>query len=392
MYNDKMKTKYLLLFLFTLLQFDMLFSQTKLLLKSENGIKKINGKINSVPIEFIFDTGATNVSISLTEALFLIKNQRISKKDILGTTYSQLANGEIVEATKIIIDEIDLGGIKLNRILATISYNSDAPILLGQSVISKLGKVTMQGNSLIISKKSKNAFNDKTFNFETIKLRNENGFNVSLRKYIIERTDSHCVHYAGGKNFKLDQFCEFYDLDQDNSPELVIIIPSYGSIGLETIKIFSYKNNSFFTYSTEFKTSRSEIIIDHNINIIRHEVFIGFYSCNACHMDDQLPNYITLFETYKYDGGELIKSNKSNFVDNKLIIENLTYLSKLKFPLSENDTDNGQRKAFAHNLYLLYLNNEGNLDLVKQAIVDYYPEDDKQEFFDAFYQILNSHL
>lgn len=296
-------------------------SQTKLLFKSENGIKKINGKLNSVPMEFIFDTGASNVSISLTEALFLIKNNRISKQDILGATYSQLANGEVVKQTKIVIDEIDLGGIKINRVLANISYNTDAPILLGQSVISQLGKVTIQGNTLIISKKQKNTFNDKHFNFENIKIRNEKGVLQTIRNYIIEQTDSHCVSYAGGKNFKLDQFCAFYDLDQDNSPELVVTIPSYGSSAAQTLEIYSYLDDTHFDYAAEIGIQMSEIIIDYNINIVVWEEFHCFYSCCACSIEEDLPNYITLFETYKYSNGQLIKSNKSNFVDNKLIIE-----------------------------------------------------------------------
>lgn len=65
----------------------------------------------------------------------------------------------------------------------------------------------------------------------------------------------------------------------------------------------------------------------------------------------------------------------------------MIYLSKLKFPV---ETDKGERKAFAHNLYMLYLNNDRNLEIVKRAMIDYYPENDSQVFFDSFYAIIES--
>lgn len=42
--------------------------------KQENGLYLIPCKVNGVPMKFIFDTGASNVCISMAEAVFLLKN------------------------------------------------------------------------------------------------------------------------------------------------------------------------------------------------------------------------------------------------------------------------------------------------------------------------------
>lgn len=61
-------------------------------------------------MNFIFDTGASNVCLSLTEALFMYKNGILTDTDIIGKTQSQIADGSIVENTEVILHSIDVGG------------------------------------------------------------------------------------------------------------------------------------------------------------------------------------------------------------------------------------------------------------------------------------------
>ena len=46
----------------------------------DGGVYKMPCTINGLPLKFIFDTGASDVSISLTEASFMLKNDFISIK------------------------------------------------------------------------------------------------------------------------------------------------------------------------------------------------------------------------------------------------------------------------------------------------------------------------
>lgn len=48
--------------------------QTTIVMEKKGDVYYIPGEINGVPLKFIFDTGASNVYLSLTEALFMLKN------------------------------------------------------------------------------------------------------------------------------------------------------------------------------------------------------------------------------------------------------------------------------------------------------------------------------
>ena len=120
-------------------------------MEKQGNVFYIPGKVNGLNLKFVFDTGASEVCISLSEAIFMIKNGYLSEQDIMGSSYSQIANGEIVENTRIILREVEVGGIKLQNVSATISHTLQAPLLFGQSAIQKLGPIQIDGSKLIVS-------------------------------------------------------------------------------------------------------------------------------------------------------------------------------------------------------------------------------------------------
>jgi clan AA aspartic protease (TIGR02281 family) len=109
--------------------------------KNKGGTFTIDCKVNGLKLNFIFDTGASNVSISLTEAYFMLKNGYLNKTDLGGTEYYSIANGDIQEGTVLNIRELEFGGQKLKNIKASVIKELGAPLLLGQSAISQLGKI-----------------------------------------------------------------------------------------------------------------------------------------------------------------------------------------------------------------------------------------------------------
>lgn len=123
-------------------------------------VYSLPGKVNGLELNFIFDTGASDVYLSMTEAIFMLKNGYLTKNDFTGVSYSQIANGDIVENTTVVLREVEIGGIKLPNVTASISHNLDAPLLLGQSAIQKLGPIQLDGNRLIIQN-GKNFKSDK---------------------------------------------------------------------------------------------------------------------------------------------------------------------------------------------------------------------------------------
>lgn len=129
---------------------NILFGQKSIRMIQENGIYKIPCKVNGIPMKFIFDTGATDVVISKTEAQFLYKQGLLTENDIIKRNHYKIANGDIEEGMEIVIKEIEIDGIILKNITATIINNNSAPLLLGQSALKHLGKISINGNVLII--------------------------------------------------------------------------------------------------------------------------------------------------------------------------------------------------------------------------------------------------
>lgn len=107
----------------------------------ENGMYKVKCSINNLPLYFILDTGASVVSISSVEATFMMKNDYIRPADIIGKQNYLNANGEVSEGTVINLRNVNFGGLDLNDIRASVVHNQSAPLLLGQSVLSRLGNI-----------------------------------------------------------------------------------------------------------------------------------------------------------------------------------------------------------------------------------------------------------
>lgn len=116
----------------------------------ESGICNVKCKINDLPLYFVFDTGASTVSLSMVEATFMMKNGYLDKRDVVGSQYFLDANGNVGEGTIINIRQVDFGGLKLENVRASVVRNQKAPLLLGQSVLNRLGKIEIDNTKRIL--------------------------------------------------------------------------------------------------------------------------------------------------------------------------------------------------------------------------------------------------
>jgi len=110
------------------------------------GVYYIPIQINDVNMNIIFDTGASSISISETEAIFLIKQGKITEEDILGKIQFQDATGNISEGTRINLKKVKIGNKIIYDVEASVVHNLEAPLLLGQTALSKFGKLTIDYN------------------------------------------------------------------------------------------------------------------------------------------------------------------------------------------------------------------------------------------------------
>lgn len=116
----------------------------------EDGVCKVKCKINELPLHFIFDTGASDVSISMVEASFMMKNGYLNGKDVVGSEHYIDANGDISVGTVINLKNVNFGGMNLNNVRASVVRNQKAPLLLGQSVLARLGKIEIDNAKKVI--------------------------------------------------------------------------------------------------------------------------------------------------------------------------------------------------------------------------------------------------
>ena len=106
--------------------------------------------INNLPLHFIFDTGASIISMSDVEATFMLKNGYLSSSDIIGKQHFLNADGNLSEGTVLNLRNVDFGGVKLENIQASVVKNQRAPLLLGQSVMQKLGRIEIDNERRVL--------------------------------------------------------------------------------------------------------------------------------------------------------------------------------------------------------------------------------------------------
>ncbi len=134
------------------------WGQVSITMQREGDLYVVPCKVNGLPLKFIFDTGASDVHLSYSEYIFMLKNGYIKENDIIGKESFVIANGDITDAIVVTLREVEIAGIKLHNVTASVDYNLTAPLLLGQSALQKLGEIKVNGNILTIVNAKNNKF------------------------------------------------------------------------------------------------------------------------------------------------------------------------------------------------------------------------------------------
>lgn len=121
--------------------------------RMRGGTYEVPCSVNGLPLKMIFDTGASDVTISSVEASFMLKNGYLSDSDVKGKKHYMTASGDIHEGTILKLKEVKLGDAVLKNIEASVVHSQKAPLLLGQSVLEKFGTITIDNvNSKLLIK------------------------------------------------------------------------------------------------------------------------------------------------------------------------------------------------------------------------------------------------
>ena len=119
---------------------------TKVNMRKEGGVYLVPITVNGLNLDFIFDTGASSISLSSAEAMVMYRQGQITQDDIVGQQQFQDATGGVSVGTIVLLRTVQIGDIILENVEASIVDNIQAPLLLGQTALAKFGKVTIDYN------------------------------------------------------------------------------------------------------------------------------------------------------------------------------------------------------------------------------------------------------
>jgi len=112
--------------------------------RSLSGTFRVNAEVNGRPVHFIFDTGATAVVLSQTDAA----NAGLDVANLSYTTMVQTANGRGMAAS-VVLDRISIGAIERTRIPAFVAARDALETsLLGLTFLDTLSGFSVNQDSL----------------------------------------------------------------------------------------------------------------------------------------------------------------------------------------------------------------------------------------------------
>lgn len=123
---------------------------TKVQMEKVNGVYMVPITVDGMPLKFVFDTGASAISISTAEVAVLYKQGLITDKDVKGSEQFVDATGHVSVGAIINLKTVTIGDITLHNVEASVVDNISAPLLLGQTALSKFGKISIDYDNNII--------------------------------------------------------------------------------------------------------------------------------------------------------------------------------------------------------------------------------------------------
>lgn len=122
----------------------------------KSGVKYVEVSVNGFNFEMIFDTGCSTTLISAAEANYLYQKGYLKDSDILGSTKSQIADGSIVDNMVINLKEVIIANrISCKNVVATVSSNSNTPLLLGNEILNRAASYIVDNENKVINFKLK---------------------------------------------------------------------------------------------------------------------------------------------------------------------------------------------------------------------------------------------
>src|ERR1700730_16227451 len=126
----------------------LFFGQT---LKKVGGVYVVAVRINqAITLDFIVDSGASDVLIPADVAMTLARAGTIAKGDFIGDQLYQIGDGSTLKSERFILRELRVGSQVVQNVVASIGSVKGEP-LLGQSFLAHFGSWSIDNDRHILA-------------------------------------------------------------------------------------------------------------------------------------------------------------------------------------------------------------------------------------------------
>ena len=116
----------------------------------KDGVKTVPVKINGLSdIDFIFDTGASETTVTADVVSTMIRQKLVSLEDFLPGNEYTLADGSVLRSPRFIIKKLEVGGKTFLNVEAVIT-SANAEPLLGQNLLSKFKSIKQDNQNGVV--------------------------------------------------------------------------------------------------------------------------------------------------------------------------------------------------------------------------------------------------
>lgn len=292
-------------------------AEVRIHMEKSGGVYKVPCKVNGLNMKFIFDTGAAKVSISSSYAEMMLENGYLDKSDIKGSSKSTIADGSVIDNVLINLREVEIAGLTLENVPAIVAPTQNAPLLLGQSVIQKLGRVSIDGEDLVIHNANIYTEDEIDVIFNKAKDMYQNKvFSEALKNYKIvydfmgDEINPWVLINMGICYKNLDDidssikcYLKAVELD-DGINDNNILYEAYDKLsGLLFLKEDYYKSLEYARLKLKYAINDSEIAAS-NYDIGSNYYMLNNYTEGLSYTDKSIKTYKSILKKRKLDTGE----------------------------------------------------------------------------------------
>jgi predicted aspartyl protease len=120
-------------------------------LRNNAGVYVVPVRINgAITLDFIVDSGASDVEIPADVAMTLARTGTITPGDFIGDKEYRLADGSTLKSERFILRELKVGSRLLPNVVASIGSVKGEP-LLGQSFLARFGSWSIDNNRHLLA-------------------------------------------------------------------------------------------------------------------------------------------------------------------------------------------------------------------------------------------------